>query len=207
MLQDDYDGYEEVKRALAGTGIMLTTAEYRDGVVTDFQPEKYNQPSPYGGIMIAVCLLGGGGMFAFEFSTFSRDSAYVMPWLWTARTALYTGLALPGFFTAVNSHLMPPLLGSIFCVFAAVLNAVSMMAELPSAKAWKAWYHPFWAGGGKKNEQKNNTERGTSNSLVRVSGTRHLVLVPKLKLDSKLLLVNTKLEHDSKLPVINPRSK
>ena len=140
--------------------IMLTTAEYRDGVVTDFQPEKYNQPSPYGGIMIAVCLLGGGGMFAFEFSTFSRETAYVMPWLWTARTALYTGLALPGFFTAVNSQLMPPLLGSIFCVFAAGLNAVSMMAELPSAKAWKAWYHPFWAGGGGKKKEDKEEDLG-----------------------------------------------
>ena len=168
--------------------IMLTTAEYRDGVVTDFQPEKYNQPSPYGGIMIAVCLLGGGGMFAFEFSTFSRDNAYVMPWLWTARTALYTGLALPGFFTAVNSQLMPPLLGSIFCVFAAGLNAVSMMAELPSAKAWKAWYHPFWAGSGKKKEEKEEDLGPTPMGLLEAIPKKFIEMFEQGKLVRTIFL-------------------
>lgn len=51
--------------------------------------------------MVAVCLLGGGGMFAFESLTFTRETVYVMPWLWTARTALYAALALPGLFAAL----------------------------------------------------------------------------------------------------------
>ena len=123
--------------------IMLFSPEYLNGVETEFLPETYSQPSPYGGLMVAVCLLGGGGMFAFESYTFMRETVYVMPWLWTARTALYTGLALPGLFTAYDSQLMPPLIGSIFCIFSALLNAVSMLAELPTAKQWGwVWYTP-----------------------------------------------------------------
>jgi len=62
--------------------------------------DTFNQPSPYGGLMVAVCLLGGSGMFAFESVTFMRETVYVMPWLWKMRTVLYTALALPGLFAA-----------------------------------------------------------------------------------------------------------
>ncbi len=48
-----------------------------------------------------------------------------MPWLWPARAIMYLVLSLPGFYTAYDSGLMPPLLGSIFCLGTAILNAVS----------------------------------------------------------------------------------
>ena len=59
-----------------------------------------------------------------------------MRWLWSARALFYGALAAPGFYTAYASNLMPPLLSSMFCTFACILNAVSTQAQLPTAKEW-----------------------------------------------------------------------
>ena len=114
--------------------IMIVMAEYRDGV--DENNSQITFPSPQGTLMILVCLFGGGGMFAFECHTFMREQVLVMPWLWTARAVGYGLLALPGFYAAVDSNLMPPLLASFFCVYAAALNAVATQAKKPTAKEW-----------------------------------------------------------------------
>ena len=169
--------------------IMLVTPEYLDGVETDFLPETFNQPSPYGGAMCACCLLGGAFMFAFESYTFMRQTVYVMPWLWKLRTGLYACLALPGFFTAYDSQLMPPLIGSIFCLFSALLNAVSTLAELPNAKQWGWVWYTSSAANKKKAELVRSVSEITPLGLVAGIPQRFIELFEQGKLVRTVFLL------------------
>ena len=140
--------------------IMIVMAEYRDGVNEETATNAYGETgpiefaSPQGTLLILVCLFGGGGMFFLESYTFMREQVLVMPWLWKARAIGYGVLSLPGFFAATDSNLMPPLLGSFFCLYACVLNAVSTQAKLPNTKEWSwKWFGEDSAGKKKNDEQ------------------------------------------------------
>ena len=94
--------------------------------------------NPHGTYLMLCLFFGGALMFAFECNTFMREQVLVMPWLWQVRVVLYLGLSAPGFYTASETNLMPPLICSTFYLFTGLLNLAACLSMLPKEKEW-AW--------------------------------------------------------------------